>query len=62
MDTNDPGYQILSDDEIIRSLFEKDDTEGKENETDDLIEGENGAFHSEASDELGLAFKRFERQ
>jgi hypothetical protein len=57
MDTNDPGYQILSDDEIIRSLFEKDKTEG-----DDLTEGENGPFHSEASDALHLAFKWFERQ
>ena len=55
MDTNDPGYQILSDDEIVRNLFEED-------ETDDLTEGENGPSHSEAFDALDLAFKWFERQ
>ncbi|KAL4084640.1 hypothetical protein QTP88_027568 [Uroleucon formosanum] len=57
MDTNDPGYQILSDDEIVRSLFEEE-----ENEIDDLTEGENGPSHSEAFDALDLAFKWFERQ
>jgi hypothetical protein len=62
MDTNDPKYQILSDKEIVRSLFEEDDTKGEENETDNLTEGENGQFHSEASDALDLAFKWFERQ
>jgi hypothetical protein len=62
MDINDPGYQILSDDEIIRSLYEVNNTECEENETDDLTEGENGSFHSEASDALDLAFKWFERQ
>jgi len=31
MDTNDPGYQILSDDEIVRNLFEEDETEEEEN-------------------------------
>lgn len=62
MDTNDPGYQILSDDEIVRNLFEEDETEEEENETDDLTEGENGPSHSEAFDALYLAFKWFERQ
>jgi len=62
MDTNDPGYQILSDDEIVRNLFEEDETEEKENETDDLTEGEYGPSHSEAFDALDLAFKWFERQ
>ncbi|KAL4084322.1 hypothetical protein QTP88_028146 [Uroleucon formosanum] len=66
MDTNDPGYQILSDDEIVRSLFEEDDTEEEENEIDDLnlilTEGENGPSYSEAFDALDLEFKWFERQ
>ncbi|KAL4147899.1 hypothetical protein QTP88_002226 [Uroleucon formosanum] len=57
MDTNDPGYQILSNDEIVRSLFEEDDTEEEENEIDDLTEGENGPSHSEVFDALDLAFK-----
>ena len=60
MDTNDPGYQILSDDEIVRSLFEEGNTEEEENETDDLTEGENGPSHSEAFDALDLAFERQE--
>jgi hypothetical protein len=57
LDTNNPGYQIFSDDEIVRSLFEEDDTEGEENEIDDLTEGENRPSHSEAFDALDLAFK-----
>jgi hypothetical protein len=60
-DTNDPGYQMLSDDEIVHSLFE-DDIEEEENETDDLTEGENGPTHFEAFDALNLAFKLSERQ
>jgi hypothetical protein len=36
-------------------------TEGEENKTDNLTEGENGSFHSEAPDALDLAFKWFER-
>jgi len=55
MDTHDPGYQILSDDEIVCSLFE-----GEENETDNLTEGENGPFHSEAFDALDKLFERQE--
>lgn len=35
MDTNDPGYKILSDHEIVHSLVEKSDTEGAKNKTDD---------------------------
>lgn len=35
MDINNFEYQILSDDEIVRNLFEEDGTEGEENETDD---------------------------
>ncbi|KAL4126596.1 hypothetical protein QTP88_010808 [Uroleucon formosanum] len=62
MDTNDPGYQILSDDKIVRNLFEEDETEEEENETDDLTEGENGPSHSKAFDALDLVFKWFERQ
>jgi hypothetical protein len=40
IDTNNPGYKILSDDEIVHSLFEEDGTEGEENETDDFTEGD----------------------
>jgi hypothetical protein len=62
MDTNNPGYQILSDDEIVRSLFEEDGTEGEENETDGLTECENRPSPSEAFDALDLAFKWSVRQ
>lgn len=55
MNTNDPVYQILSDDEIVHSLFIEYDTEGEENETDDLTEGVNEPCHSEACDALDLA-------
>jgi len=45
MDTNNPGYQnILSDNEIFHRWFKEDDTELKENEADDLTEGENWSF------------------
>lgn len=33
MDTIDPGYQILLDDEIFSSVLEEGNIEGEENET-----------------------------
>jgi hypothetical protein len=57
MDTNNPGYHIFLNDEIVRNLFEEDGTEGEKNETDDLTEGENRLSHSKAFDALNLAFK-----
>ncbi|KAL4112594.1 hypothetical protein QTP88_016347 [Uroleucon formosanum] len=62
MDTNDPEYQILSDYEIVRILFEEDDTEEEENETDDFTAVENRLSHSEGFDALDLTFKWLERQ
>lgn len=62
MDINDLGRQILSDNEIIRTFHEEDDTEGKENKTDDLTESKNGPSHSDYFNALNLAFKWFERQ
>lgn len=35
MDTNDPGYNILSDDEIVHNLVEECYTEREENKIDD---------------------------
>lgn len=47
MDTIDPEYHIHSDDEIVHSVFEEDNTEGEENETDDdLTEGKYELSHS----------------
>ena len=34
--------------QLVRSLFEEDDTKEEENEIDDLTEGENGLSHSDA--------------
>jgi len=51
------GYHVLSDDEIVHSLI-VGDTEGDENETDEvLIKSEYEPSHSEAFDALDLAFK-----
>lgn len=55
--TIDPEYQILSDNEIDRNIFEEEVTKGVENETDDdLTEGEYGSSHSEVFNALDLAF------
>lgn len=48
MDTNDPGYNTLSEDEIVHILIEEGDSEGEENKTDVyLTKGEYGPIHSE---------------
>lgn len=53
MGTNDPGYNILLDDKIVYNLIDEDNTERKENKTDnDLTVGEYGQPHSKAIDAL----------
>jgi hypothetical protein len=54
MDTNDPGHQMLSDDETVRSLFEENNTKEVKNETDDLTEDEIGPSHSEVFDAVSF--------
>lgn len=63
LDTNDPGYKILSDHEIVHNLVEESDTEGEKNKTDDdLTEGEYGSCYSETFDALDSVFKWFEKR
>ncbi|VVC25162.1 DNA binding HTH domain, Psq-type,Homeobox domain-like,HTH CenpB-type DNA-binding domain,DDE superfamily [Cinara cedri] len=73
MDTIDPGYHVLSDNEIVRSVnkegdteeddTEEDDTEEEEYETDDdSTDCEYESSHFEALSGLDFAFKWFERQ
>lgn len=66
VDTTDPGFQVLTDDEIVQNVIQEENNEN-EKEQDEEMEGESsheehGPSHAEAFQALDLAFKWFERQ
>ncbi|OWR43822.1 jerky protein [Danaus plexippus plexippus] len=58
-DSEDPGFQILSDEEIVDDLNGCENEEKEETETEDECQGPS---HAEAFEALEIAFKWFERQ
>lgn len=58
-DREDPGFQILTDEEIIEDLNSNEREDEEETETGDIYQV---ASHAEAFEALDVAFKWFERQ
>lgn len=63
-DSNDQGFQIMSDDEIVQSILHISKQESEENETEENLDVENDAeiSHDEALHALETALKWFEKQ
>ncbi|KAF9420935.1 hypothetical protein HW555_002918 [Spodoptera exigua] len=58
-DSEDPGFQILTDQEIIEDLNSNEREDEEETETGDVCQEPS---HAEAFEALDVAFKWFERQ
>ncbi|KAK9882186.1 hypothetical protein WA026_019699 [Henosepilachna vigintioctopunctata] len=58
-DSEDPGFQILTDEEIIEDLNSNEREDEEETETEDVT---HVPSHAEAFEALDVAFKWFERQ
>ncbi|CAG5037708.1 unnamed protein product [Parnassius apollo] len=64
-DSNDQGFQIMSDDEIVENILQiNEQQEMQEDETEENIDMENdaGPSHDEALQALETALKWFEKQ
>ncbi|XP_038221607.1 jerky protein homolog-like, partial [Zerene cesonia] len=64
-DSNDQGFQIMSDDEIVENILQRNEQqEMQEDETEENLEVENdaGPSHDEALHALETALKWFEKQ
>ena len=63
MDSDDPGYQLLTDDEIVHELLHDGDPTEVDDPNDDPGSGDDsGPSHAEAFQALDLGFRWFERQ
>lgn len=64
-DSNDQGFQIMSDDEIVENILQRNEQqEMQEDETEENLDVENdaGPSHDEALHALETALKWFEKQ
>lgn len=64
-DSNDQGFQIMSDDEIVDNILQANEQqEMQEDETEEHVDAENdaGPSHVEAFQALEIALKWFEKQ
>lgn len=66
-DSNDQGFQIMTDDEIVENILQmqiSEQQESKEDETEENLDVENdaGPSHDQALYALEIALKWFEKQ
>lgn len=63
-DSNDQGFQIMSDDEIVENILQANEQQEMQDETEENVDSENdaGPSHAEAFQALETAFKWFEKQ
>ena len=59
-DSMDPGYQLLTDDEIVSEVLDKRDVESEEEEESDEHEYESKVSHSQACEAFDIALRWLE--
>ena len=62
-DSNDQGFQIMLDDEIVENLLQENEQQQMQIEDENIdVENAAGPSHAEAFQALDTAFKWFEKQ
>ncbi|XP_046629071.1 jerky protein homolog-like [Neodiprion virginianus] len=61
-DANDPGYQILTDDQIVSSVLHDEDSDSDDKHSDESVEASKQPSHGEAFGALETAMEWYEKQ